>query len=59
MKLSDFKDNTDAALEEYQLLRANAWEKKDTDRIMKIFQEIQHDKTNTARMVIKDPISSF
>lgn len=57
IKISDFKNDTDAALDEYMSLRIKDWLKKDTDIIMKIFQEIKNDKTNTARMVIKDTIA--
>jgi hypothetical protein len=56
LKFSDYKNDTDAALEEYKLLRDNNWRKEDTDKIMKIFQEILEDKNNTARLVIKKPI---
>ncbi len=59
MKLSDFKNDTDAALEYYKDLRENEWNKADVDKILSIFQDIQNDRTNIAKLVTKDPIPSF
>ena len=56
MVLTDFKNNTDAALEHYQELRDKDWNKSDVDKILSIFQDIQNDKTNIAKLVTKDPI---
>ena len=56
MKLTDFKNNTDAALEYYNDLMDNNWNKSDRDKILKIFSDIKKDKENTAKLVIKDPV---
>jgi len=56
MKLTDFKNDTDAALEYYKDLRDKNWNKSDTDKIMEIFEDIKNDKKNIARLVIKDQI---
>lgn len=56
MVLTDFKNDTDAALDYYKQLREKDWNKADVDKILSIFQEIQNDKTNIAKLVMKEPI---
>jgi hypothetical protein len=56
LKVSDYHNDVNAALDEYNILSANQWQKKDRDKILQLFQEIQ--KSNeVAEMIIKDPVS--
>lgn len=57
MKLTDFNNNIDSALEYYSDLKNKEWKKEDIDKILTIFQDIQNDRKNIAKMVIKDAIT--
>jgi hypothetical protein len=56
MKISDFHNDLDLALDEYLALSEKGWNKEDRDKIMKIFQEIKENNTEIAELVVKDPI---
>lgn len=56
MKISDFHNDLDLALDEYSALTEKGWNKEDRDKIMKIFQDIKDNNTEIAELVVKDPI---
>ena len=56
IKLSDYKNNIDAALDEYSILRGKGWLKEDIDKIMTIFQDIKDNPADLAEMITKDPV---
>ena len=51
MQLSDFHNNLDAALDEYNALKLNNWDKEQRDKIMKLFQDIRNNPTDIATLV--------
>lgn len=57
IKISDFKNNVDTALDGYSELKEKDWLPGDRDKIMRIFQEIQSNPEQKAEMVIKDPVT--
>ena len=54
MKISDFHNDVNIALDEYSSLKLIGWSKNDIDKIMQLFQEIEKDKDSTAELVVKD-----
>jgi hypothetical protein len=50
MKISDFKGDVDLALDEYRKLQGKGWRQEDTNKIMKICEEIRKKKDNCATM---------
>ena len=54
MKISDYNNNINVALDEYSELISKEWEKEDRDKIMRLFQIIEMDLDNRAEIIIKD-----
>ncbi len=52
MKFSDFGDNINNVLDEYLKLEAKNWDKKDRIKYIEIVQQIIHNKTEMAEMVV-------
>lgn len=53
MKISDFKDDIDLALDEYRKLQIKGWAQADIDKIMKLVQEIGKNKKDWAKLIIQ------
>jgi hypothetical protein len=53
MKVSDFHNNLDAALDEYTELKGKEWSQQARDKIMKLFTEIKDNPTDIAEMIIE------
>lgn len=56
MRISDFHNDLDLALDEYSKLTEKGWNKDDRDKIMSIFQDIKEKNSEIAEIVIKDPV---
>jgi hypothetical protein len=51
MKFTDYKNNLDTALDEYNILGLTDWETKDKVRIMQIFQDIKDNPMPEAELI--------
>ena len=56
IKISDYSNNLDIALDEYSVLKNKGWLQSDRDNIMKVFQNIKDNPNEKAEMVISDPV---
>lgn len=54
MKLTDYQNNDDLALDEYLVLKQKDWLQQDREKIMELFHEIKTQKHDTAQFVV-DP----
>jgi hypothetical protein len=52
MKISDFHNDLDSALDEYNELIEKDWEKKTRDKIMRLFQDIKSNPKELAEMIV-------
>ena len=53
MRIIDYHNDVNAALDEYSVLLGKGWGQAHGDKIMSIFQEIEKDKTMIGKMTIK------
>jgi hypothetical protein len=53
MKISDFKGDTDLALDEYRTLQVKGWSQTDIDKIMGIIQRIAKNKKDWAKITVQ------
>ncbi len=57
MSLSDYRIDSDMALDEYLILQGKKWDKEDRDKIMKFYQEIQNNNPEIAELITVEPVS--
>ena len=57
MKFINFENETDKALDEYNVLKANGWTKEQTEKILKIHIEIKETNSETAVLIIEHEVS--
>lgn len=59
MQFSDFHDNSEAAFDYYMVLTDKGWKEADKIKIIEIFNDINVNRADIAKMTIKDPVDSL
>lgn len=57
IKLSDYHNDIDVAIDEYAFLQGKEWETEDRDKIMRIVLEIKEDQTfQRVKLIVQDAV---